>query len=326
MTDVQLTVEEHLTPTDRREVLEADARSGLTSTPKRLSPIWFYDERGSNLFDEITRLPEYYPTRAERGLLAAHAAEIAELSGADTLVELGSGTSEKTRVLLDELVRGDRPFRYVPLDVDPDTLVAAAKLLVDEYPGLSVHAVAADFHQHLDRLPDDGRRLVAFLGSTIGNLRPEERTRFLQDLDCTMGPFDRLLLGVDLVKDEARLRAAYDDAAGVTAEFNRNALRVVNRELGADFDPDAFDHVARWDPEERWIEMRLRARSTQDVRIDGLALDVHFDAGEELLTEISAKFTAEGITEELLAAGFVVERTWTAGADDFLLVLARPYC
>jgi L-histidine N-alpha-methyltransferase len=322
----QLIVEEHLTPADRRAVLEADARAGLTATPKCLSPIWFYDERGSTLFDDITRLPEYYPTRAERSLLTANAADIAARCGADTLVELGSGTSEKTRVLLDALVGpGDR-FRYVPLDVDPDTLVSAAKLLVDEYPGLAVHAVAGDFHQHLARLPDDGRRLVAFLGSTIGNLRPEERRRFLVDLDCTMGPFDRLLLGVDLVKDADRLRAAYDDAAGVTAEFNRNALRVLNRELDADFDPDAFDHVARWMPDECWIEMRLRARSTQRVHIGGLGLDVDIDEGEELLTEISAKFTVDGITEELVAGGFVVERTWIAGVDDFLLVLARPYC
>jgi L-histidine N-alpha-methyltransferase len=326
MSPSELVVEEHLTPADRREVLETDARTGLTAVPKRLSPIWFYDERGSNLFDEITRLPEYYPTRCERSLLAAHASEIASRCGADTLVELGSGTSEKTRVLLDALVGDGDPFRYVPLDVDPDTLVAAAKLLVDEYPGLAVHAVAADFHQHLDRLPDGGRRLVAFLGSTIGNLRPEERRRFLVDLDSTMGPFDRLLLGVDLVKDVDRLHAAYDDAAGVTAEFNRNALRVLNRELDADFDPDAFEHIARWVPEERWIEMRLRARSVQHVRIEALDLDVQFEEGEELLTEISAKFTEAGITEELTAAGFVVERTWTAGSDDFLLVLARPYC
>jgi L-histidine N-alpha-methyltransferase len=322
----QLLVEEHLSPSDRREVLEADARGGLCATPKCLSPIWFYDERGSNLFDEITRLPEYYPTRSERTLLGANAAEIAALSGADTLVELGSGTSDKTRVLLDALVGDDRPFRYVPLDVDPDTLVAAAKLLVDEYPSLAVHAVAGDFHRHLSHLPTDGHRLIAFLGSTIGNFRPEERRRFLVDLECTMGPFDRLLLGLDLVKDPERLRAAYDDAAGVTAAFNRNALRVLNRELGGDFDPEAFDHVARWMPEERWIEMRLRARSAQHVRIGELDLEIDIAEGEEVLTEISAKFTVDGVGEELSAAGFVVERTWVAGTDDFLLVLARPYC
>ena len=322
----QLTIEEHLTEDDRRATLEADARAGLTSSPKRLSPIWFYDERGSALFDEITRLPEYYPTRAERGLLAANASEIAELAGANTLVELGSGTSDKTRLLLDALVARDGRCRYVPLDVDAATLVAAAHLLTEAYPGLDVHAVAGDFHRHLDRLPADGRRLVAFLGSTIGNLRPDERRRFLSDLDCCMTSFDRLLLGVDLVKDAARLQAAYDDAAGVTAEFNRNALRVLNRELDATFDADGFDHVARWIPDDSWIEMRLRARSAQEVKIGALDLVVRVEAGEEILTEISAKFTVDGVTDELHESGFVVERTWQAADDDFLLVLARPYC
>jgi L-histidine Nalpha-methyltransferase len=322
----QLTIEEHLTEHDRRATLEGDALAGLTSSPKRLSPIWFYDERGSALFDEITRLPEYYPTRSERGLLAANAVEIAELSGADTLVELGSGTSDKTRLLLDALVARDGQCRYVPLDVDAATLSAAAHSLTEAYPGLQVHAVAGDFHQHLDRIPTDGRRLVAFLGSTIGNLRPHERHRFLADLDCCMTSFDRLLLGVDLVKDVARLQAAYDDASGVTAEFNRNALRVVNRELDATFDPDDFDHVARWVPGDAWIEMRLRARHAQDVKVGALDLVVHIEAGEEILTEISAKFTVDGVAEELLESGFVVERTWRAGDDDFLLVLARPYC
>jgi L-histidine N-alpha-methyltransferase len=317
------TLEEHLTAEDRRALLEHDARTGLTATPKCLSPIWFYDERGSGLFDEITRLPEYYQTRAERGLLESAAAEIVERSGADTLVELGSGTSEKTRVLLDAMTGGG-PCRYVPLDVDPDTLVAAAHALAEEYDGLRVHAVAGDFMRHLDRLPVDGRRLVAFLGGTLGNLVPVERHRFFTDLRRGLDIDDRFLVGIDLVKDPARLEAAYDDAAGVTAEFNRNALRVLNRELGADFDPDAFDHVARWDPDERWIEMRLRARRVQDVRIDALDLAVHFDAGEDVRTEISAKFDVEGIGAELGAAGFAVDRTWQAGEDDFLLVLARP--
>ena len=322
----QLTIEEHLTEADRRATLEADARAGLTASPKCLSPIWFYDERGSALFDEITRLPEYYPTRSERALLAAHATEIAALAGADTLVELGSGTSDKTRLLLDALVAAGHPCRYVPLDVDAATLEAAARSLRESYPELAVHAVAGDFHQHLDRLPTDGRRLVAFLGSTIGNLRPEERSRFLGDLDCSMTSFDHLLLGVDLVKDVARLQAAYDDAAGVTAEFNRNALRVLNREFDGTFDPDAFEHVARWVPDSAWIEMRLRARGAQDVKLSALDLVVHVDDGEEILTEISAKFTVDGITGELHEAGFVVDRTWLAGEDDFLLVLAHPYC
>jgi L-histidine N-alpha-methyltransferase len=322
----QLTIEEHLTDDDRRATLEGDARDGLARSPKRLSPIWFYDERGSALFDEITRLPEYYLTRAERALLTDNAAEIAELAGADTLVELGSGTSDKTRVLLDALVARDIDCRYVPLDVDAATLEAAARSLTEEYPGLAIHAVAGDFHQHLDRLPRDGRRLVAFLGSTIGNLTPSERQRFLGDLDCCMTSFDHLLLGADLVKDVSRLQAAYDDSAGVTAEFNRNALRVLNHELDATFDADAFDHVARWVPEQSWMEMRLRSCAGQDAKIGALDLVVHLDEGEEILTEISSKFTVDGITAELYDAGFVVDRTWVAGDDDFLLVLAHPYC
>jgi L-histidine N-alpha-methyltransferase len=318
-----LTLEEHLTAEERRALLETDARIGLTAPQKRLSPIWFYDERGSGLFDEITRLPEYYPTRAERGLLESAATEVVRASGADTLVELGSGTSEKTRVLLDAMCALG-PCRYVPLDVDPDTLVAAAHALTQEYVDLRVHAVAGDFMRHLDRLPREGRRLVAFLGGTLGNLVPVERHRFFLDLRSGLAAGDRFLVGVDLVKDPARLEAAYDDAAGVTAEFNRNALRVVNRELDADFDPDAFEHVARWDPDERWIEMRLRARSAQRVRVGALGLDVRFAAGEDLLTEISAKFEPDRLAGELEAAGFAVDRTWQAGEDEFLLVLARP--
>jgi L-histidine N-alpha-methyltransferase len=313
-------VEAHLSPEDRRAALEADARDGLVASPKRLSPVWFYDERGSALFDEITRLPEYYPTRCERALLQAHAAEIAELTGADTLVELGSGTSDKTRVLLDVL----RPDRYVPLDVDADTLAQAATALYDEYPSLEVHALAADFHRHLDRLPAGGRRLVAFLGGTIGNLRPDERAGFLADMRACLGADDWLLLGADLVKDVARLEAAYDDPTGVTAAFNRNALEVVNRELDADFDPARFEHVARWVPEADWIEMRLRARMAHKVTIGALDLVIAFEEGEELLTEISAKFAVDGLAGELAAAGLDVVRAWVHGDDDFTLVRARP--
>jgi L-histidine N-alpha-methyltransferase len=288
--------------------------------PKHLSPIWFYDERGSALFDEITRLPEYYPTRSERALLHEHAPAIAAACAADTLVELGSGTSDKTRVLLDVM----QPARYVPLDVDADTLAAAAEALVSEYPGLHVHALAADFHRHLDRVPGGGRRLVAFLGGTIGNLRPVERAKFLADLRACLEPGDHLLLGADLVKDVARLEAAYDDAAGITAEFNRNALRVVNRELDASFDVEAFEHVAQWSPSDEWIEMRLRARVAQKVTIGALDLVVGFEEGEELLTEVSAKFRVDGLTDELATAGFGTIQTWVHGVDDFALVLATP--
>jgi L-histidine N-alpha-methyltransferase len=316
----------HLSADDLRGALERDVRIGLTAERKWLPPVWFYDDRGSQLFDEITRLPEYYPTRAERRLLQDHAPEIAVAAQADTLVELGAGTCDKSRVLLDALEATGRLRRYVPLDVSDGTLWAAATELTDEYPGLLVHAVVGDFHLHIDRLPSEGRRLVAFLGSTIGNLTPEQRGRFLFDLDCIMAHQDRLLLGTDLVKDRSRLLAAYDDAQGVTAAFNRNVLHVLNRELHATFDPDAFDHVAIWNEEAKWIEMRLRARSDQVVSIADLSLDVKFLAGEDLLTEISAKFTRKGVEDELYEAGFLVESMWEAPGGDFLLTLARPYC
>lgn len=322
----QLVIDVRLRPEERREMLIADARRGLTSQPKALSPMWFYDEYGSGLFDAITRLPEYYPTRAERALLATHADEIASLAGADTLVELGSGTSDKTRIILDAMRREGSLRRYSPLDVSEVTLREAANELADEYPGLDVHGVVGDFHTHFDALPNDSsHRLVAFLGSTIGNLTPSERHRFLFDLDCSLTHADRVLVGVDLVKDPDRLVAAYDDAQGITAEFNRNALRVLGRELGADIVPELFDHVAVWDEEQQWIEMRLRAVVDQVVNIDALDLRVQFTRGEELRTEISAKFTADGITDELYQSGLIVEQSWQHEAD-YLLVLARPYC
>lgn len=321
----QLTVDVLLSPDEREAAQIEDARVGLTATPKTLSPLWFYDERGSDLFDAITRLPEYYLTRAERGLLVEHAAEIAKVSGANCLVELGSGTSDKTRVLLDAMAGVGTLERYVGLDVSEETLRAAGAALAGEYPELAIHAVVGDFHRHLGDLPREGRRLVAFIGSTIGNLDPEARRRFLFDLDCALTDSDRLLLGVDLVKAPARLLAAYDDRAGVTAEFNRNALRHLNAALGGDFAPDAFDHVATWNAAEERIEMRLQAQRAMTVRLDRLDLTVTFDAGESLLTEISSKFTAAGIEAELYQAGFITEQTWAAGGD-FLLLLARPYC
>lgn len=325
MATSQHTVEVLLKPGDRTAALAADAREGLTSQPKRLSPVWFYDDCGSMLFDEITRLEEYYLTRAERCLLAAHATEIAAVTGADTLVELGSGTSDKTRILLDALSAGGTLKRYAPLDVSEETLRSAASDLAGDYSGLEVHGVVGDFHRHLGALPAGRRRLIAFLGSTIGNLAPDERARFLFDLDCTLSADDHILLGVDLVKDPARLIAAYDDPGGVTASFNRNALRVVNAELGANFDPDRFDHLAVWNGDEHRIEMRLRSTSDQLVHVGGLGLDITFAEGEEMRTEISTKFTSRGIAAELERAGMVVEREWDAHGE-FLLVLARPYC
>jgi dimethylhistidine N-methyltransferase len=320
-TNVQVDVV--LTPQDRAAMLLDDARTGLTAAPKAISPVWFYDERGSRLFDEITRLPEYYPTRAERTLLERHADEIAAVAGADVLVELGSGTSDKTRILLDAMARDDGLRGYVPLDVDEVTLRSAAHGLVERYPGLRVHGVVGDFRHHLQNLPHEGRRLVAFLGGTIGNLPPADRSRFLADLRGTLDDGDRFLLGADLVKDPLRLIDAYDDPGGVTAEFNRNALRVLARELGASIDDTCFDHVARWDPDEEWIEMRLRARTQLSVHFEALDGTVRFDRGEELRTEISAKFTVAGIGDELHDAGLTVDRTWEHELG-YLLLLASP--
>jgi L-histidine Nalpha-methyltransferase len=322
---VTLTIDVHIQPADLADALSADAYRGLTSTPKELPPKWFYDERGSLLFDEITRLPEYYLTRAERSILAPKAREIVDAAKADTLVELGSGTSEKTRLLLDAMSASGSLTRFIPFDVSEETLRSAATDIAQTY-GIDVCAVVGDFHRHLNAIPQVGRRLVAFLGSTIGNLTPRQRHRFFVDLDCNMDFEDRLLLGTDLVKPVARLLAAYDDAQGVTAAFNRNVLAVLNKELDADFDVDAFEHVVVWNKRERCIEMHLRAQRAQDVKIAALAMVVSFEAGESLRTEISSKFTRGQVEDELWEAGFVVDQTWTDPESDFLLTLARPYC
>jgi L-histidine Nalpha-methyltransferase len=321
---VTFSLADHLGPVDTAAALRADVLAGLTAVPKTLPARWFYDERGSELFDEITRLPEYYPTRTERGLLTAHAPEIAAASGADTLVELGSGTSEKTRLLLAALAAQGTLRRFVPVDVDASVLRAAGTALAAEHPELAVDAVVADFTTGLADLPREGRRLVAFLGSTIGNLEPTDRGGFLRTLAGTLGPGDSFLLGTDLVKDPARLVRAYDDAAGVTAAFDRNVLAVVNRELKADFDPVAFDHVAVWDPEREWIEMRLRSVRAHEVHVAALDMEVPFAAGEDLRTEVSAKFRRDGVAAELAAAGLRLTRWWTDPAGDFALSLASP--
>jgi L-histidine N-alpha-methyltransferase len=316
----------YLTADDLRAALERDVRVGLTAPEKWLPPVWFYDDRGSALFDEITRLEEYYPTRAERALLTAHAPEIAVRSGADTLVELGAGTCDKSRVLLDAFTAAGTLRRYVPLDVSDGTLWTAANELVDEYPGLDVHAVVGDFVRHMNRIPAEGRRMVAFLGSTIGNFYPDQRRRFLFDLDCTMAHGDSFLIGTDLIKDEKLLIAAYDDSSGVTAEFNKNVLHVLNRELHAGFDIDRFQHVALWNEEDHRIEMRLRSLDDQVVDIKDLDLQVSFAAGEDLLTEISTKFTRDSVEAELFEAGFIVDAMWEAPEGEFLLTLSSPYC
>ncbi|MGW4153035.1 L-histidine N(alpha)-methyltransferase [Micromonospora chersina] len=314
-------LEIHLEEQDLGRSLREDVRVGLTATPKWLPPKWFYDARGSALFEEITRLPEYYPTRAERAVLAAHADDIAAATGAKTLIELGSGSSEKTRLLLDAFTRHGDLGTFVPLDVSVSALRQSTAQIAAAYPGLRVRGIAGDFTRHLDRLPTGGRRLVLFLGGTIGNLLPAERAEFLTAMRAALECGDWLLIGTDLVKDPSVIVPAYDDAAGVTAEFNRNVLRVINRELGADFDPAAFRHVAVWDPEREWIEMRLRAE--HPARVHVLDLEVGFAAGEELRTEVSAKFRPEGIARELAAAGFVRQEFWTDPDGLFGVSLAR---
>ncbi len=305
--------------------LAADVRSGLTRELKELPPKYFYDARGSELFDRITSLPEYYPCRAEREILNRRAPEIVEETGARELVELGSGTASKTRALLYAMAGAGTLRRYVPFDVDESVVERCAQELVELYPGLAVHGVVGDFERDLGHIPAGNRRLLAFLGGTVGNLYPAERARFLARLRRLMGPSDRLLIGTDLVKDRQVLEAAYNDSEGVTAEFNRNVLRVVNQGLGADFDPEAFEHVAFFDEANSWVEMRLRAKGAQTVRIDGANLEVTFEDGEELRTEISAKFTREAVERELSEAGLRLDGFHTdEGALFGLASASRP--
>jgi L-histidine Nalpha-methyltransferase len=348
------TIENRLPAGYRAASLRADALAGLTATPKSLPPKWFYDAQGSALFEKITELPEYYPTRAERSILRAVAPQVAALTAAACLVELGSGSSDKTRLLLSALRDAGTLRQYVPVDVSESALTLAGDALAAEYPGLAVHAVVADFEQYLGMPPagggpggsdgegsdgdggvrtdleaaggpaGDGPRLVAFLGSTIGNMLPAERAVFLRRVRAQLRPGDAFLLGTDLVKDPAVLVAAYDDAAGVTAAFNKNVLAVLNAELGADFDLDAFEHVAVWDAGCEWIEMRLRATSAQAVRVADLGLAVEFAAGEEMRTEVSAKFRGDGVRTELAAAGLAVRSWWTDEAGQFGLSLSVP--
>ena len=323
-----------MTSIDRRlpdgflsEALRADARRGLTAEPKSLPPKWFYDAQGSALFDKITELPEYYPTRAEREILHADAAEIASLTRARTLVELGSGSSDKTRLLLDALRSSGTLSCYVAVDVSEAALAAAGDALAVSYPGLEVRAVVSDFTADLG-LPAPGEapspRLVAFLGSTIGNLAPGERAGFLARIRAGLADGDSFLLGTDLVKDPATLVAAYDDASGVTAEFNKNVLAVLNAELGADFDPDEFEHMAVWDAADEWIEMRLRSETAQTVHLPGIGLTVDFADGEEMRTEISAKFRRAGVEAELAAAGLAMRSWWTDSGGQFAVSLSVP--
>jgi L-histidine Nalpha-methyltransferase len=321
--DEAIRIDSHLDGAQERSLAD-DALDGLTKPFKELPPKHFYDARGAELFDRICELPEYYPTRAERAILEASAGELAELTSAAELVELGSGTAAKTRVLLDALHAAGTLRRYIPVDVTEGMVRDCAKELTAEYPGLRVHGVIGDFERHLDQIPAaEGPRIVAFLGGTIGNFPPGSRRRFLRSIAKLLGPEDFLLMGTDLVKDPRVLEAAYDDDAGVTAEFNLNVLRVLNRELDADFDLDDFDHVALFDTEHEWIEMRLRANREHTASVRGLDLQVHFADGEEMRTEISAKFTPERLQGDLAAAGLELARWLTDPDDLFALTLSR---
>jgi L-histidine N-alpha-methyltransferase len=316
-------IDSHLGGAHERSLAE-DVLDGLTRPFKELPPKHFYDARGAELFDRICELPEYYQTRTERAILELHAAELSALTGATELVELGSGTAAKTRVLLDALHAAGTLERYIPVDVTESMVRDCAAALTDEYPGLRVHGVIGDFERHLDQVPPAvGPRIVAFLGGTIGNFPPGSRRRVLREISKLLGPRDYLLMGTDLVKDPEVLEAAYDDAQGVTAEFNRNVLRVLNRELGADFEPDDFEHVALFDREHEWIEMRLRARREHTTLVRDLDLPVHFDAGEEMRTEISAKFTGDRLDADLSAARLELVRWFTDPEELFALTLSR---
>lgn len=319
------TIDVHLEPGWWRTTLEHDVRTGLSATNRSLPAKWFYDERGSQLFDEITKLDEYYLFRSEREILHDRAREIIDAAGADTLVELGSGTSEKSRVLLDAMNQAGVLKRYVPFDVSEEMLRLAACDIHADYYGIDVHGIVGDFDRHIPLVPIGGTGMVAFLGSTIGNFAPSERKRFIADVVAALEPGGTFLLGTDLVKDPDRLWAAYNDAEGVTAAFNLNMLTMMNRELNADFDLDQFEHVADWDAENEWINIRIRSKIAQTVTVNDLDLVVEFAAGEELHTEISAKFRLEGIGAELEAAGLSVVEQWTDSGGDFGMTLARKH-
>jgi L-histidine Nalpha-methyltransferase len=322
--EATITIDSYLHEGQERSLAD-DVLDGLTRPFKELPPKHFYDARGAELFDQICELPEYYPTRTERSILQEAAERLASATLAEELVELGSGTAAKTRVLLDALHRAGTLKLYIPVDVTESMVRDCAQELTEEFPGLRVHGVIGDFERHLDRVPDaEGPRVVVFLGGTIGNFPPGSRRRFLREIAKLLGPEDHLLMGTDLVKDPQVLTQAYDDAQGVTAEFNRNLLRVLNRELQADFDPDDFDHVALFNREHEWIEMRLRARRAHTTTVRDLGLSVRFEEGEEMRTEISAKFTHERVEEDLAAAGLEIVSWLTDPEQLFAITLSRP--
>lgn len=286
--------------------------------------MWLYDERGSWLYEEVTRLPAYYLPRREAEILQAHAAEVARRTEARTLVELGSGNAANTRILLDALEAARTLERFVPVDVSEEMLRETARSVAAAYPGVTVDEIVGNFERDLAALPTEGPRLVVLLGSTIGNLYPEQREELLEALAREPAEDDALLLGLDLVKDAARLEAAYDDPSGVTEAFVRNALTTVNRELDATFEQRRFAYEPRWDPDHEWMDIGLRAREAHTVALERLGLEVAFARGERLRVEVSSKFRRETFEPELAAAGFRARSWWTDRAGDFAAVLARP--
>ncbi|MFV0318062.1 MAG: L-histidine N(alpha)-methyltransferase [Microthrixaceae bacterium] len=323
-TDSPITVDVQLDQSAWSTHLADETREGLSDDPPWIPPVWFYDEPGSKLFDEITRLTEYYPTEAERSILAAHAADIAKITGVETLAELGSGTSDKTALLLDAAQEAGTLRCFAPFDCSEEVLRTAAAQIAGARPGLKVHAVVGDFHEHLYAIPTDGVTVLAFLGSTIGNLDTAQRKEFLADVADALDDDDWFLLGSDLTTDESVLLPAYDDPVGVTARFNLNALTVLNSELLADFDVDAYRHRAVWDPRESRIEMQVVAHSDQGVRFGALdGFEVHLGAGEHIRTEISTKFTRSQVRDELAEAGLGTVEAWTDDEERFLVSLAR---
>jgi L-histidine N-alpha-methyltransferase len=319
----QITIDVHLPPGGPLSGMAADVRAGLTKPFKELSPRYFYDERGSQLFEEITSLPEYYPTRCERAILEQYASAIcAAASGPATLIELGSGSAAKTRVLLDAMRSAGHLRAYAPVDISEEITRSTAEAVAAEY-GIAVHGLVCDFERDLERMPLEGPRVIALLGGTVGNFEPAQRASFLARVANLLGPEDRFLLGTDLVKDRATLEAAYNDSAGVTAAFNKNVLEVLNRKLGADFDADAFEHVARWDEENLWVDIRLRSLRRQVIEFKALDMLVAFERGEEMRTEISTKFARDGLAAIYAEAGLELTDWWTDPEGLFALSLAR---
>ena len=319
----RITIDVHLPPGGPLSGMAADVRAGLTKPFKELSPRYFYDERGSELFEEITRLPEYYPTRAEREILERHSVDICAAAGKpSTLIELGSGSASKTRVLLDAMGDAACLEAYAPVDISEQITRDTAEAVAGEY-GIAVHGLVCDFERDLERIPLSGPRVIAFLGGTIGNFEPAQRASFLARVANLLGSEDHFLLGTDLVKDRERLEGAYNDSAGITAEFNKNVLSVLNRELGANFDRDGFEHVAFWDEENLWVDIRLRSLTRQVIDISSLDMRVAFGRGEEMRTEISTKFAREGLTGIYAEAGLEMVEWWTDPQGLFALSLAR---